>query len=206
MRCCLGIRFVWNSITCPELAWLPGLMSLRWLPNAISVLRIVLVVPILYLISRYDFSTALLLFIVAGVSDVLDGLLARSFDWQSRIGALLDPLADKLLIAGSFAALWLVGLLPLWLAATVIGRDILIVGGATFYNFLIRPLEGEPTLISKLNTALELLLVLLVLTKAAYAWPDSLVIAVLGAAVLVTVVISGSDYVWSWSNKARMGE
>lgn len=166
-------------------------------------MRIVLVAPILYLIAKDAYSTALLLFMVAGVSDVLDGLLARRFDWQSRIGALLDPLADKLLIAGSFAALFLVGLLPLWLAAVVIGRDILIVGGATFYNFLIKPVEGEPTRISKLNTFLELLLVLMVLARAAYAWPDAVVIVVLGAAVLVTVVISGSDYVWSWANKAR---
>ena len=181
-------------------------MSLHWLPNAISVLRIALVAPILYLIAKHEYSTGLLLFFVAGISDGLDGFLAKTFDWQSRIGALLDPLADKLLIAGSFAALWLVGLLPAWLAALVIIRDILIIGGAAFYNFLIKRVEGDPTRISKLNTALELLLVLAVLARAAYAWPDSVVIVVLGAAVFVTVIISGIDYVWSWSNKARTGE
>ena len=88
----------------------------------------------------------------------------------------------------------------------VIIRDILIIGGAAFYNFLIKRVEGDPTRISKLNTALELLLVLAVLARAAYAWPDSVVIVVLGAAVFVTVIISGIDYVWSWSNKARTGE
>lgn len=181
-------------------------MSLHWLPNAISVLRIVLVVPILYLITLHQYSLALLLFFVAGISDGLDGLLARTFNWRSRAGALLDPLADKLMMAGSFAALWFTGLLPLWLALLVIARDLLIVVGAIFYNFLIKPVEGEPTRISKLNTAFELLLVFSVLARAAYGWPDPVVVVVLGAAVLVTVVISGIDYVWSWTNKARKGE
>ena len=71
------------------------------------------------------------------------------------------------------------------------------------YNFLIRPVEGEPTRISKLNTALQLLFLVFVLSRAAFGWPDQITITVLGAAVVVTVVISGIDYVWSWARKAR---
>jgi cardiolipin synthase len=70
------------------------------------------------------------------------------------------------------------------------------------YNFLVRPVEGQPTRISKLNTALELLLVLFVISRAGFGWPDQITITMLGAAVLVTVVISGIDYVWSWTNRA----
>ena len=74
------------------------------------------------------------------------------------------------------------------------------------YNFLVRPVEGEPTRISKLNTALELLLILFVISRAGFDWPDQITITMLGAAVLVTVVISGIDYVWSWTNRALSEE
>ena len=84
-------------------------------------------------------------------------------------------------------------------------RDIVIFGGAVAYNFLIEPVQGEPSRISKLNTALELLFLLFVLSHAGFGWPDAITQTVLGAAILVTVVISGADYVWSWSRRARAG-
>ncbi len=177
-------------------------MSLSWLPNAISLFRIALVPPILVLMLNGRHDIALLLFFVAGFSDGLDGYLAKRFNWHSRSGALLDPIADKLLVAGTFVTLALTGHLPIWLAAIVILRDVVIVGGAMAYNFLVRPVEGQPTRISKLNTALELLLVLFVISRAGFGWPDQITITMLGAAVLVTVVISGIDYVWSWTNRA----
>ena len=178
-------------------------MSVRWLPNAISILRIALIPPILYLVASDAYFPALLLFLLAAVSDGIDGWLAKRFGWFTRLGALLDPVADKLLIAGMFITLTAAGFLPVWLAVLVILRDVVIVGGATAYNFLVRPVEGEPTRISKLNTALELLLVLFVLSRAALGWPPAISITVLGAGVLVTVVVSGIDYVWSWSRRAR---
>ena len=85
-------------------------------------------------------------------------------------------------------------------------RDVVIVGGAMAYNFLIRPVPGEPTRISKLNTALQMLFVLFVISRAGFGWPDKISITVLGASILVTVVISGVDYVLSWSRRARAGE
>jgi cardiolipin synthase (CMP-forming) len=178
-------------------------MSLRWLPNAISMLRIVLVAPILLFIVQGRYELALVLFLVAGFSDGVDGFLAKRFGWGSRLGALLDPVADKLLIAGSFITLVIVGQVPLWLAAVVIARDVVILGGALAYSFLVAPVEGEPTRISKLNTALELLFILFVLSRAAFEWPAAISITVLGAAVLVTVVVSGIDYVWSWTRRAN---
>jgi cardiolipin synthase len=181
-------------------------MSFSWLPNAISLLRIALVAPILMLILNDSFGWALALFVIAGFSDGLDGYLAKRFDWHTRLGALLDPVADKLLVAGTFITLAYTQDIPLWLASVVILRDVIIVAGATAYNFLVRPIEGEPTRVSKLNTALQLLFLLFVLSRDGFGWPEEITITTLGAAVLITVVISGVDYVLSWSRRARHGE
>jgi cardiolipin synthase len=180
-------------------------MSLSWLPNAISILRIALIPPILILILEGDYGWALALFWLAGFSDGLDGYLAVRFGWQTRLGGLLDP-TDKLLITGMFVTLAYAEQIPVWLAAVVILRDVVIVSGAMAYNFIVKPVPGEPTRISKLNTALQMLFVLFVLSRAGFGWPDKITITVLGAAILVTVVISGVDYVWSWSRRARAGE
>lgn len=180
-------------------------MSLRWLPNAISIARIILVAPILLYIVDGKYGLALILFFIAGFSDGVDGYLAKRFDWHTRIGALLDPIADKLLVGGTFLTLFFVGLVPVWLAALVVFRDVVIIGGATAYNFLVRPVEGEPTRISKLNTALQLLFIVFVLSNAGFGWPDRIAITIIGAGVLVTLVVSGIDYVWAWSRRARQG-
>ena len=169
-------------------------------------MRIALIAPILILILQGSFGWALALFGLAGFSDGLDGYLAKRFDWHTRLGALLDPIADKLLVAGLFITLAYTQDIPVWLAAVVIVRDVVIVAGATVYNFFVRPVEGEPTRVSKLNTALQLLFLLFVISRAGFGWPEPIALTVLGASVLVTVVISGVDYVWSWSRRARHGE
>lgn len=181
-------------------------MSLSWLPNAISLMRIALVVPILLLILNGSFALALVLFFVAGFSDGIDGYLAKRFEWHTRLGALLDPVADKLLVSGTFITLAYTQHIPAWLAVIVIVRDVIIVLGAAAYNFIVKPVQGEPTRISKLNTALQLLFLLFVLSRAGFGWPDEIAITVLGASVLITVVISGVDYILSWSGRARTGE
>jgi len=178
-------------------------MSLRWLPNAISLMRIAMIAPILMYILEQRYGLALILFFVAGFSDGVDGFLAKRFDWHTRVGALLDPIADKLLVGGTFITMVVNGLIPVWLAVLVIVRDVVIVGGATVYNFLIKPIEGEPTRISKLNTALQLLFVVFVLSRAGFDWPDQIAITIIGAGVVITIVISGIDYVWSWARRAR---
>ncbi len=181
-------------------------MSLSWLPNAISLMRIALVAPILILLLDGQFGWALALFCVAGFSDGLDGYLAMRFGWTTRLGGLLDPTADKLLVTGLFITMAWIDLIPVWLAAIVILRDVVIVGGAIAYNFIVEPVPGEPSRISKLNTALQMLFIVFVLCRAGFNWPDKITITVLGASILVTVVISGVDYVWSWSRRAREGQ
>jgi len=180
-------------------------MPLSWIPNAISLLRIALIAPILVLILRDEYGWALGLFFFAGFSDGLDGYLAVRYNWQTRLGGLLDPVADKLLVAGLFITLAWAQQLPWWLAVLVIFRDVVIFGGAVAYNLLIEPVQGEPSRISKLNTALEMLFLLFALSHAGFGWPDDITKTVLGASILVTVVISGADYVWSWSRRARAG-
>ena len=175
----------------------------RHIPNLISIGRVMLVFPVIWLLLNQRFELALWLFLVAGVSDALDGFLAKYFHWESRLGGILDPLADKFLLVTSYAALAWIGLLPLWLLAVVVLRDVVIVSGAVVYNFHIERLEANPTLISKLNTLLQILLVLLVIIHQATGWGESGWIEILIYAVAVTVVWSGIDYVITWSRRAR---
>ncbi len=182
----------------------PGWLSVAQLPNLISALRILLVVPTVASLLRGDYALAIALVAVAGFSDGLDGFLAKHFGWQSRLGGVLDPLADKLLFVSVFLALAWTGLAPLWLAGVVLGRDLVIVSGALAYNLLIGPLQPEPSIVSKVNTATQLLFVLLTLLKQIAAWIPGGIIMTLGAGVLVTCCVSGLDYVMRWSRKAML--
>jgi cardiolipin synthase len=175
----------------------------RDIPNLITFLRFLLTVPVVYLLLTREFSGALLLFGVAGVSDGLDGYLAKRYHWQSRLGSILDPLADKGLLVSSFLCLGWLGLLPYWLVAAVILRDLVIVGGALYYHFRVEPLRAEPRLISKLNTLLQILLVLLVVCDAGPLPLPDLLIEGLVWATLGTTLLSGLDYVKVWYGRAR---
>ena len=173
------------------------------IPNLITVGRILLVAPVAWALMVQNFTLALILFFVAGASDAVDGFLAKRFGWTSRLGALLDPLADKFLLVTCYAVLAWNDLLPVWLLVLVLTRDLLIVGGAVAYNFRIERLEAEPTLISKLNTLLQILLVLLVIVHQASGWGQEQWIDWLVYAVTVSVVWSGLDYVVTWTRRAR---
>ncbi len=177
-------------------------MSLRWLPNAICIVRILLVVPLVMALLDERYRVALLLLIIAGGSDALDGFLAKTFDWRTRLGSLLDPAADKLLIVSTFLTLTYIGAVPLALAFVVVLRDVVIVLGSIAYHTLIAPLQGEPESISKLNTACQLLFVLLTLIAASFGWPGDAVLLALGAAVVFTSIVSGLTYVLRWSRRA----
>ena len=178
-------------------------MSLKWIPNIISIFRILLILPVLLLIFKSEYQWALFLFLIAGLSDALDGYLAKHFGWRTRVGALLDPVADKLLVAGSYIVLTWLNFIPFWLAMIVVSRDLIIAVGVFIYSFVIEPFEGEATKISKINTFMELLFVLVILSSAAFDWSANYVITVIGSAVLVTVFISGVDYIISWVRRIR---
>jgi len=181
--------------------------AVRWfqlsqLPNMICVLRILLVVPIVLALVEERFLLALLLILVAGASDGLDGYLAKRFDWRTRLGGILDPAADKILLVSLYLTLALTGMLPVWLMLVVLGRDLVIVCGTAAYQWLIGPVQPHPSAISKLNTAVQLLLCLAVIASHALNWPPPVVILVLGAGVLVTSTVSGLDYVLQWGGRA----
>ena len=177
-------------------------MSWKWLPNAICIVRVVLVAPIVAMLLDDRYVAALSLIVIAGASDAADGFLARTFNWRTPLGSLLDPAADKLLIVSVFLTLAYQGLVPLLLTVVVVVRDVVIIGGAACYRWLIGPVAGEPTVISKLNTACQLLFVLCTLTIAAFGWPPAAVYTILGAAVLYTSLTSGLNYVVGWSKRA----
>jgi len=156
----------------------------------------------MWFLVRAEYENALLLIMIAGFSDWIDGFLARRFGWESRIGGLLDPLADKLLFVSVFAALTWNGLVPLWLFAVVIGRDIIIVSGAFAYEFLIEPVEPNPSRVGKLNTVMALLYLFFVMTWQIYGWPPEVSITIVGAGVFVVSLVSGLNYVLTWSRLA----
>lgn len=177
-------------------------MSLAWLPNALCIARMLLVVPttLALLAGRYELT--LLLFGVAAISDGLDGWLAKTFGWTSRLGKILDPSADKLLLVTVFVTLTWIGLVPAWLTATVVLRDVAIVGGAIAYRLLIGYVEGHPTPVSKLNTLVQILFVLVAVAAAAWRTVPAALVATLGAAAFVTTVVSGLDYVVTYARDA----
>jgi cardiolipin synthase len=178
-------------------------LRLRDLPNIISLLRLLAVIPVVFLLLEREFGWALLLFAVAGISDGLDGFLAKHYGWQSRLGGILDPLADKTLLVACFLVLGALGLIPVWLVVAVIFRDLLIVGGATLYNYGVEEVEAAPILTSKVNTFVQILLVVLVITDAGLVPLPDVLIEALVWGCLATVMVSGAQYVWIWSRKAR---
>jgi cardiolipin synthase len=140
--------------------------------------------------------------VVAGLSDVLDGFLAKRYGWQSRLGSLLDPIADKLMLGCALLGLWLVMILPAWLVGLVLVRDLVIVAGAGAWWRLAGPFDGEPSLLGKLTTLSQVGLVLLCLVHlAVVALPLQLRLeAILGVALLTFV--SGLDYVIRYGVRA----
>lgn len=178
-------------------------MNLSTLPNLICVLRILLVVPVAVAILAGDYRLALALFVIAGVSDALDGALARRFGWITPLGQILDPAADKLLVVTTFLALTATGRVPAWLSLAVVGRDALIALGACAYRRVSGSWGAGATPVSKLNTLLGLCFLTGVLLTASLGGEEpSGASLVLGAATLVTTVASGIDYVRTYARLA----
>lgn len=175
---------------------------MRYLPNIISVARIFLVAPTLYYLWQQEYAIALLLFVIAGVSDGIDGFLARRFHWQTRLGTYLDPIGDKLLLVGCYLVLGMLGHLPWWLVALVIGRDAIIVIGATIYHYTVKDAAMEPLWSSKFNTVCQIILVVLLLYGLSGKYGAFLLSAGwqqgMWFVVSATTVFSGVAYIIGW--------
>lgn len=179
---------------------------LRHIPNVLTVVRVALVAPAGWLLWHDALAPALALIAAAGLSDALDGILARRYGWRTRFGAIADPAADKLLAVTVFTVLTVQGHLPWWLFAIVIGRDIVIVGGALAYRQVTGSLEIAPTLLSKLNTGFQIALLLAALLGMA-DWSGAAAVRAaldpLGFALVATLgAASGLHYVAVWTHRA----
>lgn len=175
---------------------------MRHLPNLISVLRIVLVWPAVSALHHGQTLRALGFFMLAAVSDGLDGYLAKRFNWTSNLGRTLDPVADKLLLVAVFIeGAWL-NLIPWWLTAAVVARDVMIGLGAVIFRLWFGPLHGRPTVISKVNTAAQLLYVMLVLLARVLEIPPHEVLEAAALMVFATTLISGAYYVATFTQRA----
>jgi cardiolipin synthase len=175
---------------------------MRHLPNAITVLRASLVPLLAWLLLERDYDSALALFIALGLSDLADGVIARRFDLRTRFGAVADPLADKLAMLTAVLLLAQHGWLPWWFALLVIGRDVLIVGGALAYHLVIGHVDMAPTWLSKANTAFEFGFVACLLALGAGYFDDGTWFDVFLWLTSLTVIGSGTQYVYVWGRKA----
>ena len=175
----------------------------RHLPNALTGLRMLLVAPLAWLILAHRYDIALVVAAVAGLSDALDGFLAKHFGWQSWLGGILDPIADKLMLIACFVCLGLIGAHPEWLTWLVVGRDLVIVAGAVAYHNLIGRISAQPTLFSKLTTCIQITYVLAELVNLT-TWFSLPRVALHGLmwTTAVCTVASGLQYVAIWSAKA----
>lgn len=172
-----------------------------WIPNVITVGRLIAVPIFVALLLGGNMTAALWVFVAAGISDAVDGFLAKRFDAASKLGAFLDPIADKALLLAAFMTLGLLGELPLWLVAAVVLRDIVIVGGALLYHTLTHALEMEPLGVSKLNTAVQIALAAVCLAGLGIGWEFGVIETGLIYLTAATTLISGAAYVWGWGRR-----
>lgn len=168
------------------------------IPNIISLLRILLVLPIAYFLLAEDWTLALILIFIAGISDALDGFVARTFHWQSELGSILDPIADKILLVIIFVTLAYRGAIPSWLAFLIVFRDIVILAGAVSYQWLTQDLKIAPLLSSKINTALQIVFALALMYHLAISTLPQALIYLLQIAVVITTLYSGVKYIICW--------
>lgn len=168
------------------------------LPNLISVLRLLLVPFTVWLIISEAYGWAFLTFMAAGVSDGIDGYLARRFDWRTRLGAYLDPLADKALLVSVFVTLGFLKLIPAWLAILVVSRDALIVGAVLLSRLMDHPVKVRPLMVSKVNTVAQISFAVAVLGVAALGKPLASLVDYGSIPVALLTALSGAAYLATW--------
>ena len=173
------------------------------IPNLICLTRIVLVIPIITSLWQERFLLSLLLIVIAGLSDILDGYLAKKNNWRTYLGAVLDPAADKILLVSLFLTLQSMDLIPLWLTLTVILRDFMIVFGLSLYRYFVGVPQPKPTSISKFNTLLQMTFIVLVILAQGVQFPFAILSMICGSLVFVTSILSGLDYWIIWSIDAK---
>lgn len=188
----------YKNIECVE-KYGPGvlsIMNLKFLPNLITILRMLIMPVFVWVLLKEDYLLAMILFFVAGISDGLDGFIAKRFNLVTRLGSILDPLADKLLMFSAFILLTVLGHIPVWLLLSVAYRDFMLLGGFFIFTSILGPLKVKPSLLSKMNTVFQLALIVSVLWQQAGASILQPLTLALIAVVFVTTVASCTHYIW----------
>ncbi len=179
-------------------------MQLKYIPNLLSTIRIILIIPVIWTMLTGHLAWSIALFILAGLTDIIDGWLARRKHWETRVGGMLDALADKLLLIPVYSCLWWFDIIPSWLLAIVIGRDILIILCSMLYRAQLGKLDPAPSPISKINTFMQVLLAVLGINQLGLFLIPEDVLQGFMRVVLITVVLSTLGYLQTWYNDARI--
>ena len=168
------------------------------IPNFITILRLLLVPVVIWSMATGHMMLALVGFIIAGVSDGVDGFIARRFDMRSELGTYLDPIADKLLLVSVFIALVYIGAIPVWLVVLVVSRDAMIVSGVMLSTVMGNPVEVRPLFVSKANTAAQIVLVAVILGQLAFSANWDVIGQPLIIIVAILTVASAMAYLVTW--------
>ena len=168
------------------------------LPNLITIARILLVPVVVWAIASREMQIAFLLFLIAGVSDAIDGFLAKRFGMSSELGAYLDPLADKALIVSIYVSLGIAGALPIFLVILVVSRDIMIISAFLLSWLVDKPMPVRPLLVSKANTVAQICLAALVLAEQAFSFDAAMAAKLTMALVAVLTLLSIAFYLAEW--------
>jgi cardiolipin synthase (CMP-forming) len=168
------------------------------IPNYITLLRLLLVPFVVWALLTGNELAALLGFMAAGFSDGVDGYIARRFDMKSELGGYLDPVADKLLLVSVFIVLAYQGILPLWLVAIVVFRDALIISAVMLSSVMGKPVEIKPLLVSKANTAAQIILAILVLAHHGFGFGGQWTITAMIGLVTLLTAASTAAYLVAW--------
>ncbi|MEZ5888983.1 MAG: CDP-alcohol phosphatidyltransferase family protein [Xanthobacteraceae bacterium] len=168
------------------------------LPNLITIGRIMLVPALVWAIAAGEPEVAFALFLVAGISDAVDGFLAKRFGMSTKFGAFLDPLADKALIISVFVGLGIAGAIPLWLVILVVSRDILIIGAVTLALLVGKPVKIRPLYVSKLNTVAQIVFASVILGSLAFGFDANLLKTILMGLVATLTLVSVGFYTREW--------
>ena len=168
-------------------------MNISQLPNLITISRIALAPVLILLLKDQEYAASLGVFLIAGISDGLDGFIAKRYGFVSRLGSILDPLADKTLLVSSYVMLTMLNHLPFWLMLTVAFRDLLIIGGYLAYTSMVGPVQMRPSWLSKLNTFMQIALVIVILAQQALSLVYPPMVQALIYTVLLTTVASNTE-------------
>jgi len=176
------------------------------IPNLITLARILVVPVLVWAITSGWMQLAFALFLAAGISDAVDGFLAKRFGMATELGAYLDPLADKTMIVSIYVSLGIAEALPRWLVLMVVSRDILIVGAVMLAWLIDKPLALKPLLVSKLNTVAQIVLALLVLAMLALGFDAGVAAPMMMGVVATLTLLSIAFYVAAWVRHMNMVE